>query len=51
MPRSGSAWSRGVVVDEEAGVKYRYLALYEIEGDPQQLLAAMAERQLGTRDS
>src|SRR5262249_40027475 len=40
-----------VVVDEEAGVQYRYLALYEIEGDPQEVLAAMAERQLGTRDS
>lgn len=40
-----------VVVDEDAGVQYRYLALYEIERDPQALLAAMAERQLGTRDS
>jgi hypothetical protein len=40
-----------VVVDEDAGVRYRYLAVYEIEGDPQALLAAMAERQLGTRDS
>ena len=40
-----------VVVDEDAGVRYRYLALYEIEGDPQEVLAAMAERQLGTRDS
>ena len=40
-----------VVVDEAAGVRYRYLALYEIEGDPQEVLAAMAERQLGTRDS
>jgi hypothetical protein len=40
-----------VVVDEEAGVRYRYLALYEIEGDPAEVLAAMAERQLGTRDS
>jgi hypothetical protein len=40
-----------VVVDEDAGVGYRFMALYEIEGDPQALLAAMAERQLGTRDS
>ncbi|MFN8221614.1 MAG: DUF4286 family protein [Gaiellales bacterium] len=39
------------VVDDDAGVGYRYLALYEIEGDPQELLRAMAERQLSTRDS
>lgn len=40
-----------VVVDADAGVQYRFLSLYEIEGDPQELLAAMAELQLGTRAS
>ena len=40
-----------VVVDEDAGVRYRYLALYELEGDLDEILAAMAELSLGTRDS
>lgn len=40
-----------VVVDADAAVRYRYLALYEIEGNPEELLAAMAAAQLGTRDS
>jgi hypothetical protein len=40
-----------VVVDDDAGVRYRYLALYEVDSDPEALRAAMAERQLGTRDS
>jgi hypothetical protein len=40
-----------VVVDEDAGVRYRYLALYELEGDVEQILAAMAELNLGSRDS
>jgi hypothetical protein len=40
-----------VVVDDDAPVAYRYLALYEIEGDPEQLLAEMEKRRFGTRDS
>ena len=40
-----------VVVDDDAGVRYRYMALYEIEGDLQELLAAMAAMRFGTRDS
>lgn len=40
-----------VVVDEDAGVRYRYLAVYEVDSDPEALRVAMAERQLGTRDS
>jgi hypothetical protein len=40
-----------VVVDSEMSVEYRYMALYEIEGDPDRILAAMQERQLGTVDS
>jgi hypothetical protein len=40
-----------VVVDDDVQVGYRYMALYEIEGDPQQLLAEMERRRLGTRDS
>ena len=40
-----------VVVDEDAGVKYRYLALYEIEGDPADALAALAAQGMGSKDS
>jgi hypothetical protein len=40
-----------VVVDEEAPVRYRYMALYEIEGDPERLLEEMQKMSLGTRDS
>jgi hypothetical protein len=40
-----------VVVDSEMSVQYQYMALYEIEGDPDRILAAMQERQLGTVDS
>jgi hypothetical protein len=40
-----------VVVDDDVPVRYRYLALYEIEGDPEDLLAAMQSVQLGTADS
>jgi hypothetical protein len=40
-----------VVVDDEAAVTYRYLAVYEIEGDPDQLLEEMKKLSLGTRDS
>jgi hypothetical protein len=40
-----------VVVDEDVPVRYRYMALYEIEGDPEQLLVEMQKLSLGTRDS
>jgi hypothetical protein len=40
-----------VVVDDDAAVTYRYLAVYEIEGDPDQLLEEMKKLSLGTRDS
>jgi hypothetical protein len=40
-----------VVVDDDAAVRYRYMALYEIEGDPEQLLVEMKNLSLGTRDS
>ena len=40
-----------VVVDDEQPVSYRYLSLYEIEGDPEQLLAEMEKRSYGTADS
>ena len=40
-----------VVVDDDAAVSYRYMALYEIEGDPEQLLIEMRRLSLGTRDS
>ena len=40
-----------VVVDSAEPVSYRYLALYEIEGDPETLLAEMEKRRLGTVDS
>ena len=40
-----------VVVDQTEPTSYRYLALYEIEGDPRTLLEEMAKRQLGTVDS
>jgi hypothetical protein len=39
------------VVDEEAGVHYRYLALYEVDVDPDELSRNMASMKLGTRDS
>jgi hypothetical protein len=40
-----------VVVDAVEPVSYRYLALYEIEGEPETLLAEMEKRRLGTIDS
>jgi hypothetical protein len=40
-----------VVVDDEQPVSYRYLSLYEIEGDPEQVLAEMEKRSYGTADS
>ncbi len=40
-----------VVHDGAEPVSYRYLALYEIEGDPQTLLAEMEKRRFGTVDS
>ena len=40
-----------VVVDKDAAVRYRYMALYEIEGDPDQVVAEMEKLSLGTRDS
>jgi hypothetical protein len=40
-----------VVVDDDAPVRYRFMALYEIEGDPDQLLVEMRELSLGTRES
>ena len=40
-----------VVVDSLEPVSYRYLALYEIEGDTATLLAEMEKRRLGTVDS
>jgi hypothetical protein len=40
-----------VVVDREEPVSYRYLSVYEIEGDPDRLLAEMESRRLGTADS
>ena len=40
-----------VVTDATEPVSYRYLALYEVDGDPDKLLEAMAQRRLGTVDS
>ena len=40
-----------VVVDDDVPVRYRYMALYEIEGDPDRLLEEMRKMSLGTRDS
>ena len=40
-----------VVVDAAEPVSYRYLAMYEIEGDTETLLAEMEKRRLGTVDS
>jgi len=40
-----------VVIDSVEPKTYRYLALYEIEGDTETLLAEMEKRQLGTVDS
>jgi hypothetical protein len=40
-----------VVVDDDVPVRYRYMALYEIEGDPDALLEEMRKLSLGTRDS
>jgi hypothetical protein len=40
-----------VVVDDDVPVRYRFMALYEIEGDPDQLLLEMRKLSLGTRDS
>jgi hypothetical protein len=40
-----------VVVDAGEPVSYRYLSVYEIEGDPDQLLAQMERASLGTADS
>jgi hypothetical protein len=40
-----------VVVDGDVTVSYRYMALYEIEGDLEKLLVEMKRLSLGTRDS
>jgi hypothetical protein len=40
-----------VVADAGEPVTYRYLSVYEIEGDPDELLAQMKQASLGTRDS
>jgi hypothetical protein len=40
-----------VVVDDDVPVRYRFMALYEIEGDPEALLEEMRKMSLGTRDS
>jgi hypothetical protein len=40
-----------VVVDTTEPTTYRYLAMYEIEGDAETLLAEMEKRRLGTVDS
>jgi hypothetical protein len=40
-----------VVEDETAQLPFGYLALYEVEGDPDKALAAMAELGLGSKDS
>jgi hypothetical protein len=40
-----------VVVDDDVPVRYRFMALYEIEGDPDRLLEEMRKMSLGTRDS
>jgi hypothetical protein len=40
-----------VVVDGDVTVSYRYMALYEIEGDLEQLLVEMKRLSLETRDS
>jgi hypothetical protein len=40
-----------VVVDAGEPVTYRYLSVYEIEGDPDELLAQMHRASLGTADS
>ena len=40
-----------VVKDEAEPVTYRYLALYETEGDPDKLLEEMAKLSLGNIDS
>src|SRR5512132_1004508 len=39
------------VVTDDAAVSYRYMALYEIEGDAEELLVEMKKLSLGTRDS
>lgn len=40
------------VVDEDGGgPRYRYLALYEVDADPDELSAAMESMNLGTADS
>jgi hypothetical protein len=40
-----------VVVDDDVPVRYRFMALYEIEGNPDTLLEEMQKMSLGTRDS
>ena len=40
-----------VVVDADVPVRYRFMALYEVEGDPDALLEEMQKMSLGTRDS
>ena len=40
-----------VVTDATEPVSYRYLAMYEIEGDPDKLLEEMAKLQLGNVDT
>ncbi len=40
-----------VVSDPERPVPYRYLAVYEIEGDPAAAIAALGELGMGSKDS
>jgi len=40
-----------VVVDDDVPVRYRFMALYEIEGDLDQLVVEMRNLSLGTRDA
>jgi hypothetical protein len=40
-----------VVHDAAEPISYRYLALYEVDQDPQELLEEMAKLRLGTADS
>jgi hypothetical protein len=40
-----------VVENPGSPVRYRYLAIYEIDGDPNDALAALADRGMGNKDS
>lgn len=40
-----------VVVDDQEPVSYRYLSVYEIEGDPEQLVVEMEKLSMGTADA